>query len=507
MNSHFQKLLSRMQELKDLGGAIGLCTWDQETYMPERASGGRAAILGTLQSLAHERLVAPEVGEWLEGSLADPALSADQRRMAELLKEERDRAVKLPASLVRELAELQSAAISAWRQARADKDFRPFAPKLQRLLEIRRAQADAWGHGGERYDALLENYEPGMRVARLTPVLEALKVQLIPLVKALTGREPLHARRELLDGTRTYPEDAQWSLTLQVLESMGFDFKAGRQDRSIHPFTGGSHPEDVRLTTRLESGTPVPAFFGALHEGGHGLFEQGFQPADFRTPLAASPSMGLHESQSRLWENQVGRGRAFWAHWFPRFRAAFPGALGDASAESFLAEVNRVQPSFIRVEADEVTYNLHVILRYELELLMLRDALPLSELPGAWNDRMQQYLGITPPDPVKGVLQDIHWAWGELGYFPTYTLGNLYAASLYAAAQRAMPTLEQDLSAGNLLVLRDFLRKNVHAPGYRLRAEERVRAITGEGLTDRDFVAYLQAKYGALYGVSLGGEA
>ena len=507
MNIHFQKLLGRMQELKDLGGAVGLCTWDQETYMPERASEGRAGILGTLQSLAHERLVAPEVGEWLEASLEDASLTADQRRMAELLKEERDRAVKLPASLVRELAELQSAAIAAWRQARAEKNFAPFAPKLQRLLELRRAQADAWGHDGERYDALLENYEPGMRVSRLTPVLEALKARLVPMVQALAGREPLNARRELLDGSRTYPDDAQWALTLQVLESMGFDFKAGRQDRSIHPFTGGSHPEDVRLTTRLESGTPVPAFFGALHEGGHGLFEQGFQPADFRTPLAASPSMGLHESQSRLWENQVGRGRAFWAHWFPRFQAAFPAALAGVSPESFLAEVNRVQPSFIRVEADEVTYNLHVILRYELELLMMRDALPLSELPEAWNARMQQYLGITPPDPVKGVLQDIHWAWGELGYFPTYTLGNLYAASLFAAAGRAMPSLEEELAAGNLRGLMGFLRKNVHAPGYRLRAEERVRAVTGNGLTDKDFVAYLESKYGALYGITLGGTA
>ena len=503
MDTPFQKLLRRMQELKDLGGAVGLCTWDQETYMPEAASEGRAAILGTLETLSHERLVAPEVGDWLETSLADDRLTLDQRRMAALLKEERDRAVKLPASLVRELAELQSAAISAWRQARAERDFALFAPKLQRLLELRRAQADAWGHGGERYDALLEKYEPGMRVARLTPVLEALKAQLVPLVRALSGREPLHARPDLFDGSRTYPDGAQWQLTLDVLAAMGFDFKAGRQDRSIHPFTGGSHPRDVRLTTRLEPGTPVPAFFGALHEGGHGLFEQGFAEGDFRTPLAASPSMGLHESQSRLWENQVGRGRAFWQHWFPRFQAAFPGALAGVSPESFHAEVNRVQPSFIRVEADEVTYNLHVVLRYELELLLLRDALPLSELPGAWNARMAQYLGIAPPDPVKGVLQDIHWAWGEFGYFPTYTLGNLYSASLYAAAGRALPTLEQDLASGDLRGLQGWLRKNVHAPGYRLPAEERVRAVTGEGLTDRDFVSYLRGKYGALYGVAL----
>ncbi|MBM4378331.1 MAG: carboxypeptidase M32 [Deltaproteobacteria bacterium] len=503
MDTPSQKLLARMQELRDLGGAIGLCTWDQETYMPEGASEGRAAILGTLESLSHERLVAPEVGDWLEASLQDARLTPDQRRMSELLKEDRDRAVKLPSSLVREIAVEQSAAISAWRQARAEKDFQLFAPKLQRLLELRRAQADAWGHGGERYDALLERFERGMRVQRLTPVLEALKAQLVPLVRALAGREPLQGRPELLGGSRTYADGAQWQLTLDVLAAMGFDFRAGRQDRSIHPFTGGSHPQDVRLTTRLEASTPVPSFFGALHEGGHGLFEQGFAEGDFRTPLAASPSMGLHESQSLLWENQVGRGQAFWRHWFPRFQAAFPEALAGVSEASFHAEVNRVQPSFIRVEADEVTYNLHVVLRYELELLLLRDALPLSELPGAWDARMQQYLGITPPDPVKGVLQDIHWAWGEFGYFPTYTLGNLYAASLYAAAQRALPTLEQDIASGNLLGLRDYLRKNIHAPGYRLPAEERVRAVTGEGLTDRDFVAYLRGKYGALYGVSL----
>jgi carboxypeptidase Taq len=272
---------------------------------------------------------------------------------------------------------------------------------------------------------------------------------------------------------------------------------------SIHPFTNSVHAQDVRLTTRLDPAWPPAALFGTLHEAGHGLYEQGFSEEHHRTPLASVPSMGLHESQSRLWENLVGRGRSFWVSHFPALKESFPQALADVDLDGFHAGINHVVPSLIRVEADEVTYNLHIALRYELELAMLRDELPVSELPSAWNERMRRYLGITPPDDTQGVLQDIHWAWGELGYFPTYSLGNLYAASLYAAAGRALPSLEADLAKGDTSSLLGWLRANLHSHGFRLPAEERVRAITGEGLTDRDFLAYLRAKYGALYGVKL----
>jgi len=491
-----QRLLQRMQELRDLSGIIGLASWDQETYLPRKAEGARASQLATLQGLYHERLVEPALGDWLAGA---KGLAADEQAMVRVLAHERDRAVKVPARLVKELAEAQSLGISAWKQARDQNDFAPFKPHLERLLALRREQADAIGHGGERYDALLDNYEPGMKVARLTPVLEQLRKKLTPIVEAITARPP---PKDVFAGQKFDP-DAQWRFTLELLEAMGFDLEAGRQDKSVHPFTGGTHPRDVRLTTRFMPETPLPAIFGAIHEGGHGLYEQGFAEEHYRTPIAAAPSMGLHESQSRLWENVVGRSRGFWSAFFPRLQKHFPVQLGGVTADELQRAVNRVEKSLTRVEADEVTYNLHVVLRYELELALLSGSLPVSELPGAWNQKMQQLIGVTPPTAVLGVLQDIHWAYGEFGYFPTYALGNLYAASLFNAAKKDLPGLEQAIAGGQLLPLRDWLRARVHREGYRFYAEDLVKKVTGRGLTDEDFIAYLRAKYSELYGISL----
>jgi carboxypeptidase Taq len=500
MERTFPALLARMQELRDLHGVISLAIWDQETYLPAKATHARAHQLSTLQGLYHERLVDPRLGEVLAWAAGQAELEADQRAMVRVLTHERERAVRVPQALVKALAEAQSHALAAWRQARAERRFALFQPALARILELRREQADAYGHEGERYDALLEGYEPGMRVARLTPVLTALRDALIPLVAAIAS-----APRKVPDilAGRHFDGDAQWRFTLRLLEAMGFDQEAGRQDRSIHPFTGGTHPLDVRLTTRIDEANPLNAFFSTLHEAGHGLYEQGYDEAHFRTPLATAPSMGLHESQSRLWENLVGRSLAFWEHFYPPLREAFPDALAEVDLARFHAAVNRVTPSLIRTEADEVTYNLHIILRYELELLLIHDELPLAEVPAAWNERMQRYLGVEPPDDAQGVLQDIHWAWGELGYFPTYSLGNLYSASLYRAAERALPGLTDLLRRGELLPLRDWLRTHVYRQGHRLPAEELLRRVTGQGLTDADFLEYLRGKYGALYGVAL----
>jgi len=493
-------LLSRMQELKDLQGLIGLATWDQETYLPAKAGSARAHQLSTLQGIHHERLVDPRLGDALAKAATEAGLTDDERAMVTVLQREREREVCVPSALVRALAEAQSHGLQAWREARKERRFARFQPALQRLLELRREQADAYGHDGERYDALLEGYEPGMRVSRLTPVLTTLREQLIPMVGKLMG-----AKRQapaLFDG-RHFDKDAQFRFTLRLLADLGFDLEAGRQDLSIHPFTGGTHPLDVRLTTHVDESNPLPALFSTIHEAGHGLFEQGFAPEHHRTPLAASPSMGLHESQSRLWENLVGRGRPFWEHYFPLLRESFPDALAHADLDAFLTVVNDVRPSLIRTESDEVTYNLHIAVRYELELLLIRDELPLADLPAAWNERMARYLGVTPPDDTQGVLQDIHWAWGEVGYFPTYSLGNLYSASLYRVAARELPELEGQLRQGKMLPLRDWLRERIHRQGFRLPAEARVREVTGQGLTDADFIGYLRAKYGVLYGVTL----
>ena len=491
-------LLGRMRELKDLAGIIGLATWDQETHLPPKAESARASQLSTLQGLYHQRLVAPEVGEWLARWTEAPG-SEDERAMARVLTRERDRAVRVPADLVRTLAEAQGAALTAWRVSREERSFAPFAPRLERLLALRREQADAIGHEGERYDALLDGFEPGMRTTRLMPVLHALRDRLIPLVQILAGWPP---GPDVLSGIR-FPAEAQWRFTVELLGRLGFDLQAGRQDKSIHPFTGGTHPTDVRLTTRIAEDNLSAAVFGTLHECGHGLYEQGFQASDHRTPLAAAPSMGLHESQSRLWENMVGRSLPFWRALYPRLREYFPAELGAVSVEAFHAALNRVERTPIRVEADEVTYNLHIVLRTELELELLRGNLRVAELPSAWDAAMRNLLGIQPADVVKGVLQDIHWAWGELGYFPTYALGNLYAASLLRAAERALPDLWAAIGAGDVAPLRGWLRARVHVEGARLDAEDLVRKVTGTGLTDADFVAYLRDKYRALTGRTL----
>jgi carboxypeptidase Taq len=490
------RLLQRMQELRDLGGVIGLATWDQETYMPKKADAARAAQLATVQGLYHERLVDPALGEWL-GS-AKPS-GPDEAAMVRVLNHERERAVRVPGRLVKELAEAQSLSLSGWREAREQNDFAIFQPHLERLLKLRREQADAIGHSGDRYDALLDNHEPGMTVARLTPVLEELRKKLVPIVEVITARPP---PKDIFAG-KTFDAEAQWKFTFELLEAMGFDLDAGRQDKSVHPFTGGTHPTDVRLTTRISESNPLPAIFGAIHEGGHGLYEQGFSEEHYRTPISSAPSMGLHESQSRLWENVVGRSRGFWRHFFPKLQRHFAAPLGGLTAEDFYRAVNRVQKTLIRVDSDELTYNLHIVLRYELELAMLRGDVSVKDLPDAWNAKMRSMLGVVPPTPKQGVLQDIHWAQGELGYFPTYSLGNLYSASIFNAAKRAMPELEAQIARGDLLPLRAWLRQHIHGEGYRYFAEDLVKKVTGKGLTDADFVAYLKSKYSELYGVSL----
>ncbi len=489
MHANFSKLLSRMQELKDLSGVVGLLTWDQETYLPKKAEDARASQLSTVQGLYHDRLSSPETADLLANAEA-VAQTGEERAMLRVFRQERDRAVKVPTRLVKELAEAQSHGLANWRQARGEKHFQPFSEALGRLLALRREQADALGHEGERYDALLENFEPGMRVARLTPVLESLRDKLVPLVAELTARP---RAKDAFAGKKFDP-DAQWRFTLLLLRKMGFDLDAGRQDRSVHPFTGGTHPQDVRLTTRIDEANPFPALFGAIHEGGHGLYEQGFLPAHYRTPLAAAPSMGLHESQSRLWENVVGRSRGFWSYFYPLLNLELR-SLEDVSLDEWLGEVNRVERTLIRTEADEVTYNLHIVVRYELELALLRDDLPLRDLPGAWNDRMEKLVGVRPQNDLEGVLQDIHWAWGELGYFPTYALGNLYSSSLWLAAKRTVPGLEDSIERGELTVLRDWLRREIHQQGYLLPAEELVKQVTGRGLTEDNFLSYLKGKY------------
>lgn len=495
-SANLDLVVRRMADLRALQGAIAVLLWDQETYLPRRGAEARGEQLAALQAAVHRGLTSPDLADAIEAASSRPGLGDVEKALLRALRWERERAVRVPERLVRELAELQSAALPAWRAARESSDFPAFAPYLRRVVALKREQARCLGvpEGGEAYDALLDGYEEGMRVARLEPLFRGLAGWLSPLVARIAERPPPPDPF----GGRRFDAERQWSFTLEVLSAVGFDLEAGRQDRSVHPFTLAADPGDVRLTTRILEDRPISAVMSTVHEAGHGLYEQGL-PADHRRDvLGQAPSMGLHESQSRIWENPVGRSRPFWQHFLPRFAALFPEVAG-VGLDAHYRAVNRVERSPVRVEADEVTYNLHIALRFELELALLRGALEADELASAWNEGMQRLVGIRPRSDREGVLQDIHWAQGDIGYFPTYTIGTLYAASLFAAARRSLPDLEARFADGDFRPLLAWLRENVHRHGRTLLAEEIVARATGSGLCDRDFRAYVEAKYGEIY--------
>lgn len=507
ISDHAWNTVSRaMAEIRVLQGVSSVLAWDQETYMPPGGAAARGDQLAAVDGAVHDRLAAPELVEALARLEADPPVEPDRAAAVRELGRDVARATAVPGDLVRALSRAGVEGQEAWKAARDEERFARFEPALTRVLELRREQAAALrpllereaarvpaggpGSSPEAYDALLDLNEPGLRVARLEPLLANLQAWLVPLLDRIASRPPPDDAflRGRFDG------EAQWRFTLELLELMGFDAQAGRQDRSIHPFTVGIDPGDVRVTTRIHEELPLSAIFSTLHEGGHGLYEQQLPAALRQSVLCGTPSMGLHESQSRLWENQVGRSLPFWRAALPRLARHLP-QLAGVVPERFFRAVNRVERSLIRVEADEVTYNLHIVLRFELELALLRGTLAVADLPAAWNERSARLLGLTPPRDSQGVLQDIHWAWGAIGYFPTYTVGNLYAASLFAAARRELGGLDEAIGRGELRPLRDWLGRKVHAVGRRRTAEQIVRDVTGAGLTDADFRAYLEAKY------------
>ena len=481
-----------MREFDDLSHVVALLSWDQETNMPRTGAAARAAQLSTLNVLRHERLCDPRLGELLElGAEGEP--SQEQAAMIRNLEHDRDRAVRLPVEFVRRMAAAESRGASIWREARAADDFGMYRPVLEEIVGYKREQAELIGYEGEPYDALLDAYEPGMTVARLEPLLASLRVELERILGAIRGRPAAPVAPFV---SRTFEPAAQWELTLRILRDIGFDLGAGRQDISAHPFSTSISLQDVRLTTRLDESNPFDAIYSSIHEAGHGMYEQGFDPRFAGTPLAQAPSHGIHESQSRMWENWVGRSRPFIEHYTPIMREAFPDALADADAGQIYDEVTRVEPTLIRVESDEVTYNLHILIRFELELALLRGELEVAELPDAWNDTYERTLGIRPPSDALGVMQDIHWSHGSHGYFPSYTLGNLYAAVLWEALVRDLPDAEAGFAEGSFAPVLEWLREHVHRLGYLHSAEDTVRiASGGRGLEVGALVRYLDTKY------------
>jgi carboxypeptidase Taq len=497
----YSELLRRIRESALLESCAGLLGWDERTYMPHHGSAHRAEQMALMARLVHEMVTDPAIGELLAVVETSPLISDSAGDAAANVREIRrqyDRAVKLPKDLVEELARVTTRAQQVWQEARQTDDFAAFQPWLEKVVALLRQKAQAIGYKAAPYDALLDEYEPGATTAEITELFAALRADLVPLVSAIatSKRQP---RRDLLE--RAYPLDQQERFGREAAAAIGFDFEAGRLDVTTHPFCSGLGPGDCRITTRYNLHHFNESFFGILHEAGHGIYEQGLPAEHFGVPLGTATSLGIHESQSRLWENQVGRSRPFWEYFFPRAQKAFPAALGDVALDDFLFAVNDVRPSLIRVEADEATYNMHIILRFELEQALIAGDLKPSDVPGAWNEKFTRFFGLTPPNNAKGCLQDIHWSMGGIGYFPTYTLGNLYAAQFMEQARHDLGGLDADFRAGRFAGLKGWLNDKIHRAGQRYRAGVLCRRVTGRSLSHQPFMKYLREKFSPFYGI------
>ena len=496
----YQQLCHATQEAAMLARIQYLLEWDEHTKMPKAGGTYRADQTSYLAGIVHQKQTAAEIGDWLD-QLVDSPLTADPQSDAGAnlrhLRRDYEKKTRLPQALVEELARACTLGQQVWIEARQADDFNQFKPNLEQIIRLKREEAAALGFENTPYDPLLDDYEPGESTANVACVLSELRDALVPLVQAIaeSSRRP--------DGTilaREYPLDVQESFGTQVARQIGFDFDAGRLDVTAHPFCTGLGPGDVRITTRYDQHAFADAFFSILHEAGHGLYDQGLPREHYGLPIGEDVSLGIHESQSRMWENQVGRSLVFWEHFYSQAQTAFPAALGDVDLLTFYGAINEVRPSLIRVEADEVTYNLHILIRFELEQALVEDQLQVADLPGAWNQKYEHYLGIVPPSDADGVLQDVHWSAGLFGYFPTYALGNLYAAQFFRQAVEDLGDLDASFRQGDFEPLLAWLRQHIHCHGRRYTPAELVERITGGPLHHEPLISQLSQKYGEIYG-------
>lgn len=497
-----EPLTNRLLEIRRIQSAASVLSWDQETYMPAGGGAARAEQIATLEGLAHEKLVSQEVetllADWIDPATGQAAAGWDEPSRSLLRETWRDfsRAQKLPSAFVIRLSRECSLAQQAWVTAREESRFSKFLPSLRTIISLKREEADYLGYRNSPYDALLDTYEPGATIGQLAPLFTELRERLVVLLRKV------QASGVAVDDTclhQRFDQAKQIEFGRLVLVAMGYDFERGRLDLSAHPFTTSFHPTDVRVTTRVFEKDLPSCLFSCIHEGGHGLYDQGLDPRYYGSPLGESVSLGIHESQSRLWENCVGRSRAFWHCFYPILQQTFPQQLGTVPLDLFYAAINRASPSLIRVEADELTYNLHIMLRVEIEQALIENRVQPDDLPELWNEKMQSYLGIVPEQDAEGVLQDVHWSMGAFGYFPTYTLGNLYAVQFFEQAKQELPQLEEHIAAGQLVPLRRWLEQKIHRWGRMFTPDHLARRVTGKGVSPEPFLHYLEGKYRELY--------
>ena len=489
------KLRERMAEIADLGAVFGLMFWDQNTMMPPRGAPARGDQLATLTRVMHARTTDPELGgllDALEPGAAGQDPDGIPARTVRWVRHDFEKSVRVPAELAADLSRAKALGQQAWEEARAANDFSRFRDALARHIELRHRYVACFDGFEHPYDALLDDFEPGLTTGELRPLLARLRDALVPLVAA-TG-DPDQPRN---DGIFAGPweVDVQRAAVTRIAEAVGFDPDAWRLDPSLHPFASALSTSDIRLTTKYDVNDFGMTLYSVLHEFGHGLYEAQLDPALYRTTLGEPVSLGLHESQSRLWENVVGRSRPFCGWVLPMLREGLgPGIPGDVDADAFYRAVNSVQRSLIRVDADETTYNLHIILRFELELALIEGTLAVGDLPAAWDEGMHRLLGVEVPDAAQGVLQDVHWGAGLFGYFPTYTLGNLIAAQLWTRLSEDLPEIDAQLASGELAPLRDWLREHIHRHGRKFPPRELLLRATGDTLRPEPFLDYLRAK-------------
>lgn len=493
------QLKELLAEIFDLNAASAVLGWDQQTYMPPGGAEARGNQLATLSRLSHIKFTSDEIGMLLEdlkpyAAQLDP--NSDDACMLRVTERQYTKATKVPADLVAEFSKTSSIAMQNWQQARAEKNFALFEPHLQKIFDLRRRYAELFAPYDHIYDPLLDDFEPGLKTADVKEIFAALRPQQVELLKNITSRPQVDDAflHQEFDGQK------QWDFGVEVLNKIGFPWERSRQDKAAHPFTTSFSINDVRITTRILPNYLGSAFFSTMHEGGHAMYELGVSQDLERSMLTGGASLALHESQSRMWENLVGRSLPFWQHFYPRLQEIFPSQLSNISLETFYKGINKVKPSFIRVEADEATYNLHIMLRLELEIALLEGKIAVKDAPEAWNARMQDYLGIVPPDDALGVLQDVHWSHGMVGYFSTYALGNLVSGQLWEVMQADMPDLNEKIRSGEFSDMRAWLVEKIHRHGSKFEPQELVQRVTGSKINPAPYMRYLTNKYSAIYG-------
>ncbi len=500
MSEKFKKLKTLIAEVSDLNAAQAVLGWDQQTYMPPGGAEARGNQLATLGSLTHQKFTAPEIGQLIEdvkSELGNAEPDSDDARYVKVLSKDYDEATKVPSEYVAKFAQLTARGHESWAKARAESNFLIFQSDLEEIVEMRKEYVSFFPPADHPYDTLLDQFEPGMKTAEVQEIFGRLREKQVELLKAIADAPQVDDSFMHVH----YPEKAQWDFGVEVATKFGYDWDRGRQDKSVHPFTTSFGVNDVRITTRFMEDFLPSALFGTMHEAGHGLYELGVNQAYERTPLNGGASLGLHESQSRMYENLVGRSIPFWDHFYPRLQEIFPSQLGNVDVKSFYKGINKVEPSLIRVEADEATYNMHIMLRLELEIAMIEGSVEVKDLPELWNTKFEEYLGLTPPNDAEGVLQDIHWSFGGLGYFSTYALGNLISVQLWEKINTAIPDLDDQIRQGKFEALLGWLRENVHTHGRKYEPQELVQQVTGSKITPEPYLRYLEAKYRDIYGI------